>query len=261
MDEIKMERTIRETLNNCAEGLQAPERLKTRIDFALRSGEQQASVRRRPQWGKKLAAACLVAALAVTGAVAGSGVTGWFSATRWDKSWKDFAQTAQYAQEHVAGAQYVSSFTNGYEFVTGSESTTDKRDDGNHTLESFTGLLLTYQKDGATVTADINPVQEEAVYTSPYDTVRTIADIEVHYREMPCIFLPADGSVQPTAEELEQQENGEINISYGTQAREENTFYRVSWIRDGLAYSIGTYDPGTLTEDDFFQMAQEVIES
>ena len=43
--------------------------------------------------------------------------------------------------------------------------------------------------------------------------------------------------------------------------REENTFYRVSWIEDGLAYSIYTYNPGTLTADDFFQMAQEVIEA
>ena len=60
MDELKMERTIRETLKNSAEGLEAPDRLKTRIDFALRSGEAQAPVRRRPKWGKKLAAAWLV---------------------------------------------------------------------------------------------------------------------------------------------------------------------------------------------------------
>ena len=38
-------------------------------------------------------------------------------------------------------------------------------------------------------------------------------------------------------------------------------FYRVSWIDGGIAYSIQTFDPGSLTMDDFFQMAQEVIEA
>ena len=44
MDELKMERTIRETLKTTAEGLEAPDTLKTRIDFALRSGEDRKSV-------------------------------------------------------------------------------------------------------------------------------------------------------------------------------------------------------------------------
>ena len=58
MDEMKMGRTIRETLHSCADGLEAPDQLKTRIDFALRSGETQAPARRRPKWGQK--AGCCV---------------------------------------------------------------------------------------------------------------------------------------------------------------------------------------------------------
>lgn len=261
MDEMKMERTIRETLKTTAEGLEAPDRLKTRIDFALRSGETQAPVRRRPKWGKKLAAVCLVAALAVTGAVAGSGVVGWYSSTMLNQSWTDFAETAEYVQEHVPGAKYVASFSNGYTFDKGYEDTVDKRDDSGNTLGSFTGIMLTYEKDGADLTFAAEPVQEEGEYTSPYDTVSTVAGTEVHYREMKGIALPGDGSIQPTAEEQAAFERGEINIAYGSSEREENTFYRVSWIEDGLAYSIYTYNPGTLTADDFFQMAQEVIEA
>ena len=101
MDELKMERTIRETLKTTAEGLEAPDKLKTRIDFAIRSGEEQAPARRCPVWGKRLAAVCLVAALAVTGAVAGSGVAGWYASTAAGQDWTDFAETAEYVQEHV----------------------------------------------------------------------------------------------------------------------------------------------------------------
>ena len=261
MDEMKMGRTIRETLHSCADGLEAPDQLKTRIDVALRSGETQAPARRRPKWGKKLAAACLVAALAVTGAVAGSGVVGWYSSTMLDKNWTDFAETAEYAQENVPGAKYVASFTNGYTFDKGYEQTVDKRDDTGNTLGSFTGIMLDYEKDGVDLLLGVAPVQEDGEYTSPYDTVRTVAGTEVHYREMENITLPADDSVQPTEEEQAAFARGEINIAYGSSAREESTFYRVSWVEDGLAYSIYTDTPGDLTENDFFQMAQEVIES
>ena len=115
MDEMKMDRTIRETMKQCAEGLEAPDKLKTRIDFALKSGAP-AELRRRPKWGKRLAAVCLVAAVAVTGAVAGSGVVSWGSSTRLDKNWTDFEKTAAYVQENIAGAKYVESFSNGFVF-------------------------------------------------------------------------------------------------------------------------------------------------
>ena len=261
MDEMKMERTIRETMKNCAKGLEAPDTLKTRIDFAIRSGEAQAPVRRRPKWGKKLAAVCMVAALAVTGAVAGSGVVGWYSSTMLNQSWTDFAETAEYVQEHVPGAKYVASFSNGYTFDKGYEDAVDKKDESGNTLGSFTGIMLTYEKNGADLTLHAEPVQEEGEYTSPYDDVRTVAGTEVYYREMKGITLPPDGSIEPTAEEQAAFERGEINIAYGSTEREEDTFYRVAWIEDGISYSIYTYDPGDLTENDFFQMAQEVIEA
>lgn len=167
MDELKMERTIRETLKTTAEGLEAPDTLKTRIDFAIRSGEAQAPVRRRPKWGKKLAAVCMVAALAVTGAVAGSGVVGWYSSTMLNQNWTDFSETAEYVQEHVPGAKYVASFSNGYTFDKGYEDTVDKRDDSGNTLGSFTGIMLTYEKDGADLTFAAEPVQEEGEYSIP----------------------------------------------------------------------------------------------
>lgn len=259
MDEMKMEREMQTMLHQCAEGLEAPDTLKTRIDFALKNGVKPSKVRR--PFAKRLAAAALVAALAVTGAVAGSGVTGWYSNTWLDQNWKDFSQTAEYVQEHVPGAKYVESFSNGYTFDKGYENTVDKRDDSGNTLGSFTEVMLNYEKNGAEVTLGAELVQEEGQYTSPYDTVRTVGDIEVHYRAMKDITLPPDGSIRPTEEEQAAFERGEINIAYGSSAREEHTFYSVSWIENDISYSIYTLNPGDLTEDDFFQMAQEIIES
>lgn len=259
MDEMKMEREMQNMLNRCAEGMQAPDTLKTRIDFALKSGAVPRKARR--PFVKRLAAVALVAAVAVTGAVAGSGVVGWYSSTWLDQNWTDFSQTAEYVQEHVPGAKYIESFSNGYTFEKGYESTVDKRDEGGNTLGSFTGVMLYYKKDGVKFTLEAEPVQEEGQYSSPYDTVRTVADTEVHYREIKDITLPPDGSIQPTEEEQEAFERGEINIAYGSSEREENTFYRVAWIENDIAYSLYTFELGDLTEDDFFQMAREIIAS
>ena len=260
MDELKMERTIRETMKTTAEGLKAPDQLKTRIDFALRSGETQAPARRRPRWGKKLAAVCLVAALAVTGAVAGSGVVGWYSSTMLNQNWTNFGKTAEYVQEHVPSAKYVEAFPNGYTLDRGYENTTDKKHESGNTLGSFTSVMMDYEKDGTELTFEVEPVQEEGEYTSPYDTVRTVADTEVHYREMKGITLPPDGSIQPTAEEQAAVEAGDLQIGYGSSSVETHDAQFLRWTQDGVTYTMHGFDLG-LTADELFAMAQEVIEA
>ena len=264
MDELKMERTIRETMKTAAERLEAPDQLKTRIDFALRSGEAQAPAR-RPRWGKKLAAVCLVAALAVTGAVAGSGaVTGWYSSSRFADEWNDFSETAEYMQEYMPDAKYIESFSNGFVFEKGCEQPVDKRDESNNTIETFTGINLTYKKGDVDLIFGAEPVQEDASYSvndSEYGTNRMIGDVKVHYYAMPMIVLSADA--EPTAEEQAAFDRGEINIAWdgANTEREDITWHSVSWIEDGISYRISTLNPGDLTENDFFQMAQEVIEA
>ncbi|MDO4270301.1 MAG: hypothetical protein Q4C72_05155 [Eubacteriales bacterium] len=258
MDELNLDRTIRETLHTCAGELQAPDKLKTRVDFVVRSGAPVPKRKMKP-WKRTAVALCAVLAVAVTGALASGQVASWSTGRHPVKSWTDFAKTAGYAEKHVPDMKYVESFSNGYAFDKGYEDTIDKRDENNKTLESFTGVLLNYQKDGAELTLDAGPVQSEAVYTSPFDTVRMIGETEVRYRETPQIFLPPDGKEKPTAEEQAKMDAGEINIAYGTAQREENVFYNVKWIEDGISYSIYTTDPAGLTEDDFFQMAAEVI--
>ncbi len=259
MSDFNFDRAIRDTLNETAKGLEAPESLGARVKFAVKNNE-------RPQkhirgWGKRLVAVCAVAAIAVTGAIAGGGVMSISSHSYHDKAWKNFDETASYAEQYVKDAKYLESFTNGYTFKKGNTETSSKNDENGNSLGLFTGLMLNYEKDGATLLFNAEPVQEELIYTSEYDTVRTIDDVDVSYREMFCIYLPPDGSEKPTAEEQAKFDAGEINIGYGSETREEMTYYAVKWVEDGIHYNISTYDPAGLTEDDFFQMASEVISS
>ncbi len=259
MSDFNFDRAIRDTLNETAKGLEAPEALGARVKFAVKNNERPKTHVRG--WSKRLVAACAVAAIAVTGAIAGGGVMSVSSHSYHDKAWKDFDETASYAEQYVKDAKYLESFTNGYTFEKGNTDTCSKNDENGNSLGLFTGIMLSYEKDGAALLFDAEPVQEEFNYSSEYDTVRTIDDVDVSYREMFCIYLPPDGSEKPTAEEQAKFDAGEINIGYGSETREEQTYYVVRWVEDGISYNIGTYDPADLTEDDFFQMASEVIGS
>ena len=66
MDEIKMEREIKEMLHQCADELHAPDSMQARVKFALNN----APVRKRHLWSKRFVAVAAVAAIAVTGAFA-----------------------------------------------------------------------------------------------------------------------------------------------------------------------------------------------
>ena len=91
MDEMKMDREMQEMLHQCAQGLEASDKLKTRIDFALKSGEAPRKVRR--PFAKRLAAVALVAAVAITGAVAANGIVAFTFGSSWSNERMSYEET------------------------------------------------------------------------------------------------------------------------------------------------------------------------
>ncbi len=259
-NDINFDRAVKETLNESVKYLDAPDSLKTRVQFAVRNDARPRA--RGHNWGKKLVAALAVAAVAATGAVAASGIVASVSShTYRDKGWKSFSDTEAYVEQYVPDMKYLESFSNGYEFDSGCTNTASKNDENGVSLGIFTDISLVYEKDGKEFFFEAGPVQDDLTYASDFDTVRNVDGIEMRYRELFGIYLPPDGSIKPTPEEQARYEAGEINIAYGSEEREEQTYYSVKWIEDGIVYSIATFDPGDLTEDDFFDMAQEVVNS
>ena len=61
MDEIKMEREIKEMLHQCVDELHAPDSMQARVKFALNN----APARKRHLWSKRFVAVAAVAAIAV----------------------------------------------------------------------------------------------------------------------------------------------------------------------------------------------------
>lgn len=259
MDEMNLNRAVSETLHACGDGLKAPDKLKTRIDFAIKSGAPQPK-RRMRSWKRNAVALCAVLAVAVGGAFAGGKVASWSSNAFIYDGWTDFSKTAPAAQAISPDIKVVDNLLGEFRFVRGNSDATDKIDESGNTVGSFPELSLNYQNDkGATLFFDASPVQADGIYTDALDETREIGGVTVGYRAIPQIYLPGDGSEKPTAEEQAKKDAGEINIAYGTQTREEKTCYRVQWVEGDISYTILTFDENNWTADDFFEMAQSVI--
>ena len=123
MDEIKMEREIKEMLHQCADELHAPDSMQARVKFALNN----APVRKRHLWSKRFVAVAAVAAIAVTGAFAAGGMGGIFS-----KGWSDQRLDLSSTQAHLADAGVVLTLPDKigeYTFSYGSDVDTTAQND------------------------------------------------------------------------------------------------------------------------------------
>ncbi|MFR5362144.1 MAG: hypothetical protein ACLTGV_10600 [Butyricicoccus sp.] len=142
MDEIKMEREIKEMLHQCADELHVPDSMQARVKFALNN----APARKRHLWSKRFVAVAAVAAIAVTGAFAAGGMGGIFS-----QGWSDQRLDLSSTQAHLADAGVALTLPDKigeYTFSYGSDVDTTARNDMGET-EKVSEVDATYTKDGA----------------------------------------------------------------------------------------------------------------
>jgi len=142
MDEIKMEREIKEMLHQCADELHAPDSMQARVKFALNN----APARKRHLWSKRFVAVAAVAAIAVTGAFAAGGMGGIFS-----EGWSDQRLDLSSTQAHLADAGVALTLPDKigeYTFSYGSDVDTTAQNDMGET-EKVSEVDATYTKDGA----------------------------------------------------------------------------------------------------------------
>ena len=142
MDEIKMEREIKEMLHQCADELHAPDSMQARVKFALNN----APARKRHLWSKRFVAVAAVAAIAVTGAFAAGGMGGIFS-----EGWSDQRLDLSSTQAHLADAGVALTLPDKigeYTFSYGFDVDTTAQNDMGET-EKVSEVDATYTKDGA----------------------------------------------------------------------------------------------------------------
>ncbi|WP_455152676.1 hypothetical protein [Butyricicoccus sp.] len=253
MDEIKMEREIKEMLHQCADELHAPDSMQTRVKFALNN----APARKRHLWSKRFVAVAAVAAIAVTGAFAAGGMGGIFS-----QSWSDQRLDLSSTQAHLADAgvaltlpDKIGEYTFSYGFDV---DTTAQNDMGEN--EKVAEVDATYEKDG--VELNFSAYKSYSVFTedemdNPVPaTTAEVNGVTLTYRDTHYRFVPPD--YEKSDEEKQQEKNGELVISYGSDEVEDKMFQSVLWEQDGATYLISGFDTG-LDAQAMFDMAAELV--
>lgn len=252
MNETVFDKEMKNMLHRCADELHAPDKLKTRVDFALKNG----SSRPRRRWGRRLIALAAVAAITVTGAFA-AGAFGSITSHSWANQRMSLAQTQQHMEQ--AGVEFTLpesiggfTFSYGYDADTLAESAAGER-------EQVKEVNAEYEKDG--VTLDFSAHAAYTVFDGeddPYapDAERDVNGVTLAFRDTAYLFVPPD--YQPTDEEKQQERAGELAISYGSDEVENRQFQSVSWTQDGVEYSLYGFDTG-LDSEEMLSMAAELV--
>ena len=205
-----------------------------------------------------LCGGCAVAAIAVTGAFAAGGMGGIFS-----EGWSDQRLDLSSTQAHLADAGVVFTLPDKigeYTFSYGSDVDTTARNGVGET-EKIAEVDATYTKNGAEL--NLSAHKSYTVFTedemeNPVPATTTeVNGVTLTYRDAHYRFVPPD--YEKSDEEKQQEKNGELVISYGSDEVEDKMFQSVLWEQDGATYLISGFDTG-LDAQAMFGMAAEFIQ-
>ena len=118
----------------------------------------------------------------------------------------------------------------------------------------------TYTKDGAELNLSAHKSYTVSARTrrkSVPATTTEVNGVTLTYRDAHYRFVPPD--YEKSDEEKQQEKNGELVISYGSDEVEDKMFQSVLWEQDGVTYLISGCDTG-LDAQAMFGMAAEFIQ-
>ena len=203
-----------------------------------------------------IAAAAAVAMLGTITAVGAGTIEGLFTSVN--------TQNVDYSsEEEIKGAKSVlgavpkapDQFSNGLKLEAGYLSPVNGVDASGTVVGSYPGLSVSY---GTEVSLFIEKIPDSMKQdTKNLDETAEYNGIALELTADHYLFLPPDA--QPSSEDQELEQTGELYISYGTDKEERKTFQMVSWEEDGLSYMLSTFSEEYGFED-LIQMAKEVID-
>lgn len=212
---------------------------------------------------KKKLATTVAAVIAITvmgtvTAVAAGKITSLISSTNQNDAIHSMAELVQKANDQMGMVpKVVDEFSNGMAFQEGYIAEVKGLDEKNNQIIRYPELMVTYGKK-AEVTLSSH-VHQEAL---PEETDETgeqevYQNVSLTATEENYLFLPP--AAKPSKEDQELQDQGKLQISYGSIKEERKVFKFVSWSENGMDYLLFTSEDiqlNTLTH-----MAREVIDA
>lgn len=159
----------------------------------------------------------------------------------------------------------VEEFSNGFKFAEASLGISQGMDENHNDItRQYTDCNLYY--NNAATGEEVSLYSDNIPQTMfPEDSVdpaaknvttHTVGDITITYSEYQYKFVPPDYEISD--EEQAAMDRGDLVMSYGTSEVQEKYLKGADWYADGVHYNLFGWDL-TLTADDMFVMAEEII--
>lgn len=257
MDDSILEKKIRAALEKKSEEARVDALTSRRIRANVYKRIEEERNMKHRNWKKAVVAAAAICVFGTITAVALKKPAYISSHSNLNEIVKDYETAKNMMHGFDASVKIVEEFSNGYKFKEAVPKYEATHDEEHDTLEQGTSMSFTYEKKG--MEEVVLSGDRLTVPSSNPDAVLALGDgTELRYNRLTNKFVPPDYT--PTEEELKLQEEGKLNIGYGSDQVEEKISVNVTWAQDGVTYSLFSFN-GSLTAEEMFQMAKEVAES
>lgn len=165
------------------------------------------------------------------------------------------AQTEVFGNEDEEIQVLPTEFLNEYEFVGGNKVQV-KGTDGNNVIDTWDDVSVEYKNDTGKIIG-INMTihsHDECEYDATEE--RIIDGTTVRYDNDEYLFVPENYDVDESIRERLEKED-HFHVSYGSEEQETKYFDSVSFIKDGITYSIDSFDG--VDREDLFSIAAEIL--
>ena len=244
MDDLILEKNLKETINKKSEeigGSLADQRIRTRVFEAI---EEEKNMKHR-NWKKTAVAAAAICILGTMTAVAVGRPAFILSGSSRNEIVRDYGQAVQMQEGYDGRVKSVEGFSNGYTFKEAVPKHEETQDEGKNRLDQGESMAFTYEKEG----------MEDK---SSADQVMTLEDGTVlSYSSTVNKFVPPDYEI--TEEEKKLQEEGKLNVAYGSDEVEVMTSASVTWEQEDISYCLFTFEE-SMSAEELLSMAKEVAE-
>ena len=250
------EERIKNALYADAYSYDPPADLKQRIDAQIARQKKEVIYMKKMSVKKVAIVAAALCVLTGTVCMAGGKIAGYVGGTRPGSQTSDFSDIGKLENELDVTVNAPEAFDNGYAFADASIADFDAVDESHVKVKDESELNVTYEKngkrlnyivkEGSTVLSDSELERAEIVEQN---------GVTYYYLVDQYLFLPPNE--EPTAEEAAAQDAGSLNISYGSDERQEQTYYSLWWIKDGQTYTLAGFDVD-LSAQEMVYMATEI---
>jgi len=206
--------------------------------------------------GKKVVLAAAVMAVLVGGTAIGAGKIVSLSSHHFVDQ-VDFHSAGEAMENTDLGgtAKAVSAFSDGTRFEKGYRIDVEAKDSSGAQVGSYPQINMHYENNlYLDVSKPLGGIENSSY---PVILEEEYNGTSIQVSQMEYLFLPPDA--QPSEEDRKRQEEGTLEISYGTDKEERKVFLSASWEDGGLTYLLFTMEEGH-DGAELMQKAKEIID-